>query len=134
MQLTQERAIVHWKCFTHLDVTCVDVCSPADRLHNRKGWMSLLLANAGDSSRLALWSLCTNNHVPPQRLNPQRMSHLICSHVVVSRHKSCTGFLQSRMREALKPSQTIITSHDPNKTQGHKPNPIFLREKDSMII
>nr|KAF6290949.1 hypothetical protein mMyoMyo1_009337 [Myotis myotis] len=126
---------------------------PSDTGNASRIWMSLVSmyvpqqtgSTTGKGRRHSCWqtqatpadlllSPCTNNHVPPQQMNPQRIPHLNCSHVVVSRHKSCTVFLQSRMREALKPFQTIITSHDPNKIQGHKPNSIFLRKKSCMII
>lgn len=117
--------------------------APADGLQNRKGSMLLLLANAGDSSWLDLFSPCTNKHVPPKQIKPRGMtfSYLNCSHVFVSRLMLWAVFLQSRKREALKQflpwgvcSRPKITFHDPNKLQGHKPNYIFLRKKDWIII
>lgn len=67
-------------------------------------------------------------------MSPRRTSYLNGSHVLVSQQMSCIIFLPSTMREAVKPFKTTVTFHDPNRLQGHKPNSVFPREKDGVII
>lgn len=94
----------------------------------------LLLADAGGPSQVALWSPCTNNKVPPKPVSPRRTSYLNGPHVLASRQMSCLIFLPATTREAVKPFTTTATFRDPNKLQGHKPNSVFLREQDGVVI